>query len=262
MQQLYEKQSTPSNSSGVVTTQPKSKDLTRAVTTTSGGLHTELEESSLNEVTPALRTETEATPQTAAGHPYRRMVLLRSGERGSELGVLEKTTYDRSLRQRVPTVVIEKGLVAKDKVFDRQRTIVQMTPLQTHQAQRTENAMKQRKVVLDAKYQQLEQWQMKQIDDCLRRLKTEQFTVADRLRYLKESIAEVREKRREEGSSFTLNIPDYTEKVQLIMRQVQLEVAGRPDGGTREIIKKMYLLEDKARRDARAEGPFESARDN
>ena len=104
---------------------------------------------------------------------------------------------------------------------------------------------------------------MKQIDDCLRRLQTEQFTVADRLRYLKESIAEVREKRRrEEGTSFKLNIPDYTEKVQLIMRQVQLEVAGRPDGGTREIIKKMYLLEDRARRDARAEGPFESAADN
>ena len=54
---------------------------------------------------------------------------------------------------------------------------------------------------------------MKQIDDCLRRLKTEQFTVADRLRYLKESIAEIREKRREEGSSFKLNIPDYTERV-------------------------------------------------
>ena len=103
---------------------------------------------------------------------------------------------------------------------------------------------------------------MKLIDDGLRRLKMEQFTVADRLRYLKESIAEIREKHREEGTSFKLNIPDYTEKVQLIMRQVQLEVAGRPDGGTREIIKKMYLLEDKARRDAREEGPFESARDN
>ena len=103
---------------------------------------------------------------------------------------------------------------------------------------------------------------MKQVDDCLRRLKTEQFTVAGRLRYLKDSIAEIREKRREEGTAFQVNVPDYTEKVQMIMRQVQLEVAGRPDGGTREIIKKMYVLEDRARRDARAEGPFESAADN
>ena len=79
-------------------------------------------------------------------------MLLRSGERGTELGVLEKTAFDRSLRQRAPTAVIEKGLVSKDKVFDRQKTIVQMTPLQTHQAQKTENEMKQRKVGLDAKY--------------------------------------------------------------------------------------------------------------
>ena len=46
------------------------------------------------------------------------------------------------------------------------------------------------------------------------------------------------------------------------MRQVQLEVAGRPDGGTREMIKQMYVLEGKARREAREEGPFKSARDN
>ena len=150
MQQLYEKQSTSSNNSEAPPTKAKSKGLTRAVTTTSG-LHTELEESS-GGLTPAYRAATEELPHTAAGHPYRRMVLLRSGERGTELGVLEKTAFDRSLRQRAPTAVIEKGLVSKDKVFDRQKTIVQMTPLQTHQAQKTENEMKQRKVVLDAKY--------------------------------------------------------------------------------------------------------------
>ena len=43
------------------------------------------------------------------------------------------------------------------------------------------------------------------------------------------------------------------------MRQVALEVSGRPDGGTREVLKKMYVLEDAARRDARVNGPFDTA---
>ena len=46
------------------------------------------------------------------------------------------------------------------------------------------------------------------------------------------------------------------------MHQVQVEVAGRPESFTKEIIKKMYLLEDTARKEARAEGPFMNAHDN
>ena len=46
------------------------------------------------------------------------------------------------------------------------------------------------------------------------------------------------------------------------MRQVALEVSGRPDGGTREVLKKMYVLEDAARRDARVNGPFDTVAEN
>ena len=122
--------------------------------------------------------------------------------------------------------------------------------------------MKQRKARIDAKYMKLEQSQLKQIDDLMRTLQREQLTASARLRYLKESIAEIREKRLRDGSSFKVNVPDYSERVQLVMRQVALEVSGRPDGGTREILKKMYVLEERARRDARAEGPFSTEIEN
>ena len=73
--------------------------------------------------------------------------------------------------------------------------------------------MKKLKSAIDAKYQDLELWQMKQIDDCLKTLRTENITTADRLHYLKESIAEVREKRWTESSTLKLAKPEYSEKV-------------------------------------------------
>ena len=88
------------------------------------------------------------------------------------------------------------------------------------------------------------------------------FLAADRLRYLKESIAEIREKHKQSANSFQLKVPDHSERVRRIMHEVQLEVAGRPESFTKEIIKKMYLLEDTARQEARAEGPFLNAHDN
>ena len=46
------------------------------------------------------------------------------------------------------------------------------------------------------------------------------FLAADRLRYLKESIAEIKEKHKQSAKSFQLKIPDYTDRV----RQIKLQV--------------------------------------
>ena len=54
---------------------------------------------------------------------------------------------------------------------------------------------------------------MKQVDDAMRALQREQLTASARLHYLKESIAEIREKRLQDGSAFKVNVPDYSERV-------------------------------------------------
>ena len=51
---------------------------------------------------------------------------------------------------------IERNMVAKKTVFDRQQTIVQMAPLQTKSDQKVHNELKQRKAKIDAKYMQME----------------------------------------------------------------------------------------------------------
>ena len=67
-----------------------------------------------------------------AGQTFRRQSLLYGGKNRGELGALEGTAFDRSVRQRRSmTPGIEKNMVAKKTVFDRQKTIVQMAPLQT-----------------------------------------------------------------------------------------------------------------------------------
>ena len=67
------------------------------------------------------------------------------------------TAYDKTVKLRKPSFRIDKNVVSKPKVFDAQKTIVQMTPLQTKIEKKKQDENKQRKMQLDAKYADLEQ---------------------------------------------------------------------------------------------------------
>ena len=77
-----------------------------------------------------------------------------------------------------------------------------MTPLQTKIEKKKQDENRQKKIQLDAKYAELEQTQMALIDECQQQLMNKHFLAADRLRYLKESIAEIREKHKQSAKSF------------------------------------------------------------
>ena len=95
------------------------------------------------------REETHETLHTAAGFPLRRQVLALQPDK--------ITAHDKAIKQRKPSIRIERNVVSKPKVFDAQGTIIQMTPLQTKIEKKKQDENKQRKMQLEAKYADLEQ---------------------------------------------------------------------------------------------------------
>ena len=75
---------------------------------------------------------------TAAGFPLRRQVLALQPDK--------VTAHDKAIKQRKPSIRIERNVVSKPKVFDAQGTIVQMTPLQTKIEKKKQDENKQRKM--------------------------------------------------------------------------------------------------------------------
>ena len=93
--------------------------------------------------------ETQEDLKTAHGFPLRRQVLIKDPDK--------LTSHDKTIKLRKPSFRIDKNVVSKPKVFDAQKTIVQMTPLQTKIEKKKQDENKQRKMQLDAKYMDLEQ---------------------------------------------------------------------------------------------------------